>query len=84
MQEDEDDQEDGGISDVDFFHLLDTYHEHRTQSSDVGHSEFTDGTDVENGDRAEADLEGFIPYLEPQSRTNCGYVVTKAEEQQMA
>ena len=80
MWEDEEDQEDRGISDIDFFHLLDTYHEHHTQSSDVGHGEFTNGTDAENGDGAEADLEGFIPYLEPQSRTDRGYAVAKAED----
>ena len=62
--ENKEDWEHGGMSDADFFHWLDICHENRGQS-DVGHDEFMDGEDMDNGEMAEADIEGFAPYLEP-------------------
>jgi hypothetical protein len=70
LGEDHEDMEQGVMSDVDFLHWLDTCHENRTESDNLGHGDFTDGTDIDDGDAAEADIPGFIQYLDPSNRSS--------------
>ena len=67
---DEDQEEQGAMNDVNFFHWLDVCHENGTQLNDVGQGDAMDGTDSDNGDAAEADIQGFLPYLDSQARVN--------------
>jgi hypothetical protein len=70
LGEDHEDMEQGVMSDVDFLHWLDTCHENRTELDNLGHGDFTDGTDIDDGDAAEVDIPGFIEYLDPSNRSS--------------